>query len=231
MRILPLGDRGAAETGITAAGTAAVIIEPVQGEGGVRPVADEWLAFLRRLCDDRGVALIFDEVQCGLGRTGTLFAYEQTGVTPDILTLAKPLAGGLPMGAVLVTDAIASALAAGDHATTFGGGPLVASVALEVVRTLAEPDFLASVRARGEHLGAGLERIAKTSSRIKNIRGRGLMWGVELSGPAAPVVVAARERQLLVLSAGPNVLRLLPPLVIDDRDLDRGLAVLAEVLA
>ncbi|HKR55704.1 MAG TPA: acetylornithine transaminase [Gemmatimonadales bacterium] len=231
VRILPLGDRTAAEAGITGEETAAVIIEPVQGEGGVRPVADEWLAFLRRLCDERGVALIFDEVQCGLGRTGTLFAHEQTGVTPDMLTLAKPLAGGLPMGAVLVTDSIASALAAGDHATTFGGGPLVASVAVEVVRTIAEPDFLASVRARGEHLGRGLARIAKKSSKIKNVRGRGLMWGVELAVPAAPVVGAARDRQLLVLSAGPNVLRLLPPLVIEDTDLDRGLAALAEVLA
>ena len=231
VRILPLGDRAAAEAGITAEETAAVIIEPVQGEGGVRPVSDEWLVFLRNLCDARGVALIFDEVQCGLGRTGTLFACEQTGVTPDMLTLAKPLAGGLPMGAVLVTGAVAAALSPGDDATTFGGGPLVASVALDVVRTLAEPAFLAAVRARGEHLGAGLERIAKTSSRIKNVRGRGLMWGVELTGPAAPVVAAARERQLLILSAGPNVLRLLPPLVIEDADLDRGLAVLAEVLA
>ncbi|HWZ27572.1 MAG TPA: acetylornithine transaminase [Gemmatimonadales bacterium] len=231
VRILPLGDRAAAEAGIRADETAAVIIEPVQGEGGVRPVPDEWLAYLRRLCDERGAALIFDEVQCGLGRTGTLFAYEQTGVTPDMVTLAKPLAGGLPMGAVLVTGAIAASLATGDHATTFGGGPLVASVALDVVRTLAEPEFLASVRARGEHLRGGLERLAKRSSRVKSLRGRGLMWGVELAGPAAPVVAAARERHLLVLSAGPNVLRLLPPLIIEDGDLDRGLAVLAEVLA
>ena len=231
VRILPLEDRAAAQAGVVADETAAVIIEPVQGEGGVRPVPDEWLAFLRQLCDERGAALIFDEVQCGLGRTGTLFAYEQTGVTPDMVTLAKPLAGGLPMGAVLVNGAIAASLAAGDHATTFGGGPLVASVALEVVRTLAEPDFLASVRARGAHLGAGLERLAKRSSKVKSVRGRGLMWGVELSGPAAPIVAAAREQRLLVLSAGPNVLRLLPPLIIEDADIDRGLAVLAEVLA
>ncbi|HTY06717.1 MAG TPA: acetylornithine transaminase [Gemmatimonadales bacterium] len=231
IRILPLGDRAQAEAAITAADTAAVIIEPVQGEGGVRPVPDEWLGFLRRLCDERGAALIFDEVQCGLGRTGTLFAYERTGVTPDILTLAKPLAGGLPMGAVLVTDRIAQALATGDHATTFGGGPLVASVALDVVRTIAEPAFLASVEARGEHLGAGLARLARRSAKVRDVRGRGLMWGVELAVPAAGIVAAARERQLLVLSAGPDVLRILPPLVIGDADLDRGLAVLAEVLA
>ena len=231
IRILPLGDRAQAEAAITAADTAAVIIEPVQGEGGVRPVPDEWLGFLRRLCHERGAALIFDEVQCGLGRTGTLFAYEQTGVTPDILTLAKPLAGGLPMGAVLVTDRIAQALATGDHATTFGGGPLVASVALDVVRTIAEPAFLALVEARGEHLGMGLARLAQRSAKVREVRGRGLMWGVELSVPAAGIVSAARERQLLVLSAGPDVLRILPPLVIGDADLDRGLAVLAEVLA
>ena len=230
IRILPLGDRAAAEAAITAADTAAVIVEPVQGEGGVRPVPDEWLRFLRVLCDERDVALIFDEVQCGLGRTGTLFAYEQTGVAPDLLTLAKPLAGGLPMGAVLVTDRIAQALAPGDHATTFGGGPLVASVALEVVRTIGGPDFLASVRARGAHLGAGLARLAQRAPGVREVRGRGLMWGVELTGPAAPFVAAARERHLLVLSAGPNVLRILPPLVIGDADLDRGLAVLAEVL-
>lgn len=231
VRILPLGDRAAATAGITAEETAAVIIEPVQGEGGVRPVPDEWLAFLRHLCDERGVALIFDEVQCGLGRTGTLFAYEQTGVAPDILTLAKPLAGGLPMGAVLVNGPVAASLATGDHATTFGGGPLVASVALDVVRTLAEPAFLASVRNRGAHLKEGLERLARTSSKIKDVRGRGLMWGVELTGPAGPVVAAARDRQLLILSAGPNVLRLVPPLIIGDADLDRGLSILSEVLA
>src|SRR2546429_5563667 len=118
---------------ISANRTAAVIVEPVQGEGGVRPLDPEWLGFLRELCDSRGVAVIFDEVQCGLGRTGTLFAYEQTGVVPDVLTLAKPLAVGPPIGAGLLPVAIASALQPGDHATTFGGAPLVASVALEVV--------------------------------------------------------------------------------------------------
>jgi acetylornithine/succinyldiaminopimelate/putrescine aminotransferase len=127
-----------------------VIIEPVQGEGGVRPVSAPFLRFLRELCDSRKCALIFDEVQCGLGRTGTLFAAEQTGVVPDMYTLAKPLGGGLPMGAILLNDQIAAALAQGDHATTFGGGPFVATVALDVVRAIAEPDFLADVRVKGE---------------------------------------------------------------------------------
>ncbi len=230
VQIVPLGDRAAATRTVTDA-TAAVIVEPLQGEGGVRPVEPEFLAFLRELCDERGAALIFDEVQCGLGRTGTLFACEQTGVTPDLLTLAKPLAGGLPMGAVLVSDRVAAALAPGDHATTFGGGPLVATVALDVLRTIADPDFLAEVRAKGAWLGERLRRLAADSSRVRAVRGRGLMWGIELGEPAAPVVAAARERRLLVLTAGPNVIRIVPPLTISQGDLERGVAVLAEVLA
>jgi len=230
VQIVPLGDRAATTRAVTAA-TAAVIIEPLQGEGGVRPVDAGFLAFLRNLCDEKGAALIFDEVQCGLGRTGTLFAYEQTGVIPDMLTLAKPLAGGFPMGAVLLNDRIAAALAPGDHATTFGGGPLVATVALDVLRTIAEPDFLAEVRAKGAWLGEGLARLAASSPRVRAVRGRGLMWGIELGEPAAPFVTAARERRLLVLTAGPNVIRIVPPLTISQGDLERGVAVLAEVLA
>jgi acetylornithine/N-succinyldiaminopimelate aminotransferase len=230
VQIVPLGDRAVARKAVTAA-TAAVIIEPLQGEGGVRPVEPEFLAFLREVCDERGAALIFDEVQCGLGRTGTLFAYEQTGVTPDMVTLAKPLAGGLPMGAVLLSDRIAAALAPGDHATTFGGGPLVATVALEVLRTVADADFLSEVRTKGAWLGKQLQQLAATAPRVKAVRGRGLMWGIELGEPAAPVIAAARERKLLVLTAGPNVIRIVPPLTITQDDLNRGVAVLAEVLA
>ena len=230
VQIVPLEDRAAATRAVTAA-TAAVIIEPLQGEGGVRPVDAGFLAFLRKLCDEQGAALIFDEVQCGLGRTGTLFAYEQAGVTPDLLTLAKPLAGGLPMGAILVSDRIAAALAPGDHATTFGGGPLVATVALEVLRTIADPDFLSDVRTKGAWMGERLRQLAAASPRVKAVRGRGLIWGIELAEPAAPVVAAARERRLLVLTAGPNVIRVVPPLIISQHDLNRGVAVLAEVLA
>jgi len=230
IRIVLREDWAAVDHAVSASRTAAVIVEPVQGEGGVRPVDPEWLGFLRELCDSRGVAVIFDEVQCGLGRTGTLFAYEQTGVVPDVLTLAKPLAGGLPMGAVLLRDAIAAALKPGDHATTFGGGPLVSSVALAVVRTIAEPDFLAAVRQKSEWLATRLASLAARSPRVREIRGRGLMWGLELAEPAAPFVTAARERGLLVLTAGANVLRLVPPLVITPHDLERGVAILEEVL-
>jgi len=230
VQIIPLGDREAATRAITER-TAAVIIEPVQGEGGVRPVPTDFLAFLRERCDATGSALIFDEVQCGLGRTGTLFAAEQTGVVPDMVTLAKPLGGGLPMGAILVGDRVAAALVPGDHATTFGGGPFVATVALEVLKTIAEPEFLADVREKGVFLGERLEALAGRSARVREARGRGLMWGIELNEVAAPVVAAARERHLLVLTAGPNVIRIVPPLTISRDDLERGTTILNEVLA
>ena len=231
VQIIPLGDVEAARRAITKERTAAVIIEPVQGEGGVRPVAPEFLVFLREHCDASGCALIFDEVQCGLGRTGTLFASEASGVVPDMVTLAKPLGGGLPMGAILVNDAIASALTPGDHATTFGGGPFVATVALDVLRTISDPDFLAGVRTKGEWLGARLHRLAAGTHRVREARGRGLMWGLELNEVAAPVVAAARERHLLVLTAGPTVIRIVPPLTITREELERGVTILEEVLA
>ena len=230
VRIVPLGDQEAARAAITDQ-TAAVIIEPLQGEGGVRPVPADFLALLRRLCDERGAALIFDEVQCGLGRTGTLFASEPSGVMPDMLTLAKPLAGGLPMGAILVSDKIAAALAPGDHATTFGGGPLVATVALDVLRTIADPAFLADVREKGAWFGERLRHLTPNTRRVRDVRGRGLMWGIELAEPAAPIVAAARERRLLILTAGPTVIRILPPLTITRDELARGVNILEEVLA
>jgi len=231
IQIAPLGDRAAVERAVSAERTAAVIVEPVQGEGGVRVVPSEWLAFLRQLCDERQVALIFDEVQCGLGRTGTLFAYEQTGVEPDLLTLAKPLGGGLPMGAVLLRESIAAALRPGDHATTFGGGPFVASVALAVVRAVADPPFLEDVRRKGEWLETALGRLAARRSRVRAVRGRGLIRGIELGEPAGPVVAAAAERRLLVAMAGPSVIRIVPPLVITQDELACGLGILDEVLA
>jgi predicted acetylornithine/succinylornithine family transaminase len=232
VQIIPLGDRKAAVKAINER-TAAVIIEPVQGEGGVRPIPADFLVFLRELCDSCGAALIFDEVQCGLGRTGTFFAAEGAGVTPDIFTLAKPLAGGLPMGAILVNDRIAEVLAPGDHATTFGGGPFVATVALDVVRTIADPEFLAEVRSKGEWLGHRLTELKSRGSRVVDVRGRGLMWGLELKPGeiAAPLVAAARERHLLVLTAGPTVIRIVPPLTVSRDELERGAAILEEVVA
>jgi predicted acetylornithine/succinylornithine family transaminase len=209
--------------------TAAIFVEPVQGEGGVVPLSAELLRGLRALADEVNALLVFDEVQCGLGRTGRLFAHEASGVTPDIMTLAKPLAGGLPMGAILLTGAVAASLKPGDHATTFGGGPLVASVALEVIRRIAEPEFLAAVRERG----ALIERTARAwqaEGLLREARGVGLMWGLELNTPASPVVERALAAGLLVLTAGERVVRLLPPLVISEAELKLGLDKLHDAL-
>jgi acetylornithine/N-succinyldiaminopimelate aminotransferase len=209
--------------------TAAVIVEPVQGEGGVRVLSADYLSLLRRCADQAGALLIFDEVQCGLGRTGHLFACEPSGVLPDILTLAKPLAGGLPMGAVLLTERVAKAIRPGDHATTFGGGPLVAGVALEVLRRIADADFLASVRARGAHLQRRLAELVQLPV-VAEVRGTGLMWGIELSVPAAPVVERALGDGLILTLAGERVIRLLPPLVITDDLIDEGVDMLRALL-
>ncbi len=226
IRIVDATRPGELQRAISAERTAAVIVEPVQGEGGINVLPDALLQDLRELTRGAGAALIFDEIQCGLGRTGTLFAYEQTGVVPDMVTLAKALGGGLPMGAVLVDEAIAAAIQPGDHATTFGGGPFVASVALAQVRAVAEPALLADVRAKGAWLGERLAALARTRRGVVAVRGRGLMWGIELDGPAQPVIERALERGLLIIAAGPNVIRLLPPLVITSGDLARGMDLL-----
>ena len=209
---------------------AALIVEPVQGEGGVRVLDPGFLRELRAVTAARNIALILDEIQCGLGRTGTLFAYERAGITPDMVTLAKPLAGGLPMGAILMTRAIADAVKPGDHGTTFGGGPFVASVALHVVERLADPAMLRHVTEVGAWFGHELTEIAHRTSRIRQVRGVGLMWGVDVMGTAAHVVSESLARGLLVCSAGDYTVRLLPPLVATREELARGLAILEEVL-
>ena len=210
---------------------AALIVEPVQGEGGVRVLDAGFLRELRALASERRVALIFDEIQCGLGRTGTLFAYEQTGIVPDLLTLAKPLAGGLPMGAVLLSDEIAATIQPGDHATTFGGGPFVASVALHVLERLSSDGLLAAVRANGAWLGEELRALATHTDRVRAVRGVGYIWGIDVTGPASQVVADALEAGLLLCSAGDHTVRLLPPLVATCEDLARGVSILRGVLS
>ena len=209
---------------------AALIVEPVQGEGGVRVLDAGFLRELRAVTASRNIALILDEIQCGMGRTGTLFAYEQMGLVPDMVTLAKPIAGGLPMGAILMTDAIASTIKPGDHGTTFGGGPFVSSVALHVLDRLADPALLAHVREMGAWFGKQLNEIAHRTSRIRQVRGVGLMWGIDVMGTAAHVVSEALGRGLLVCSAGDYTVRMLPPLVSTQDELLRGLQILEEVL-
>jgi acetylornithine/succinyldiaminopimelate/putrescine aminotransferase len=215
-----LGDLDAALNPET---VAALIVEPIQGEGGVRVIDAALLQEMRRLTQERKIAFILDEIQCGLGRTGHLFAFERAQLTPDMVTLAKPMAGGLPMGAVLMTDEFANAMAPGDHGTTFGGGPFVASVALHVLERLASPALLAHVRELGVQMAAGLEGIQERTGRVRAIRGTGLMWGVDVHEAAASVIERARSLGLLVVSAGEHTLRLLPPLVLTSEELQVGL--------
>jgi len=209
---------------------AAVIVEPVQGEGGVRVLEPQLLRFLRRISEERGIALIFDEIQCGLGRLGTFMAYERVGVTPDMVTIAKPLAGGLPMGAILVTQEIADTIKPGDHGTTFGGGPLVAAVANHVVHRISQPALLETVRENGEWIGERLSGMARKSDRIRAVRGMGYMWGVDVVDPASEIVQRGWDEGLLIITAGDHTLRLLPPLIIERSDLDRGLSILEHII-
>ncbi len=206
--------------------TAAVIAEPIQGEGGVRVLDSGFLRELRALTRERNVLLILDEIQCGYGRTGSFFAYEQYGIEPDLLTVAKPMAAGLPMGAILLTQRVADAVQPGDHGTTFGGGPFVAHVANHVFDRLSSPEMLAHVRREGEWLGDQLLALSARSAKVRSIRGRGLMWGVDVTDPAKDVVGRALAQGLILVGAGDHTLRLLPPLVMTRAELGEGLAKL-----
>lgn len=209
----------------------AVILEPVQGEGGLRAASEAFLRATRELCDRHGALLIFDEIQCGMGRTGTLWAHEPSGVRPDMMTVAKPLAGGLPIGAVLLNQAIADTIHVGDHGTTFGGNPLVTAVGGVVFRRISDPSFLAHVREVSNYLDESLQDLAADlPDSILELRGRGLMRGIRIAGPAGAAREAAQERGLLVATAGDDVLRLLPPLIIEPRHVDESIAVLRQVL-
>ncbi len=209
---------------------AALIIEPVQGEGGVRVLDAGFLRELRAVTKARHIALILDEIQCGLGRTGTLFAYEHAGIEPDMMTLAKPLAGGLPMGAILMTREIAETIKPGDHGTTFGGGPFVSSVALHVLERLSDPALLTHVTEVGAWFGHELNELAHRTGRIRQVRGAGLMWGMDVMGTAAHVVSESLAHGLLLCSAGDYTVRMLPPLVATRDELAHGLSILEDVL-
>lgn len=212
--------------------TAAVFVEPIQGEGGVRPAPLEFLRGLADLCRESGALLVIDEVQCGLGRTGRLFAYQHAGIRPDMVALAKPLGGGLPLGALLVREELAGALQVGDHGSTFGGNPVAAAAALAVLDKVASEDFLRKVARKAALLEQGLRGLARRHPRaIRVVRGLGLMLGVELHGAAAEVVRGLREQGVLATRAGDHVLRLLPPLTIKRKEVREFLDALDRVLA
>ncbi|HWY18033.1 MAG TPA: aspartate aminotransferase family protein [Solirubrobacteraceae bacterium] len=214
--------------GAVDADTAAVLLEPIQGESGVHALSTEALQAARAACDEHGAALVFDEVQCGMGRTGTLWAYEQTGVTPDAITLAKALGGGLPIGALLTAPRLADVFQPGDHGSTFAGGPVIAAAALAALEVTDDPALLARVGELGQRLHAGLERLPHVSS----VRGRGLMLACELDIPASEVVRRALFEQRLILNAtGPTTVRLLPPLIVGAREIDTALERLGAALS
>ena len=212
--------------------TAAILVEPIQGEGGVRTPPPGFLRGLRELADENGCLLIFDEVQVGMGRTGTLFAHEQENVVPDVMTLAKALGGGIPIGAMCTTRSISKALVPGTHASTFGGNPLACAVATAVFDELTEGGVLDHAKAMGQRLGEGLAAIADEvgPSVVLESRGRGLLRGLALAVPPGSIVDACREQGVLVISAGGDVLRLAPALTIRPEEIDEGLSVLRRVL-
>ncbi len=227
VRIAPFNDL-AGTAAIMGDDVCAVIVEPIQGEGGVHPATPEFLQGLAALCARHNALLIFDEVQCGLGRTGTLWAYQGYGVIPDLLTAAKPLAGGLPMGAILMTQRVADAMHVGEHGSTFAASPLVASVAEVVLNRVSRPDFLADVANKGAYLRERLEEI--NSPHIRAVRGRGLIVGADVDLPAADIVSAGYRHGLLMVNAGPNTLRFIPPLIISREEIDLLIERLSAIL-
>ncbi|MEM6487567.1 MAG: aspartate aminotransferase family protein [Pseudomonadota bacterium] len=230
---LPFGDMAALE-GAMGDDVVAVFIEPIQGEGGIRPLADGALAAIRALCDRYGALLVLDEVQCGMGRTGHLFAHQAEGVEPDILLAAKGIGGGFPLGAVLATEAAAAPMVAGTHGSTYGGNPLGCAVGLAVMDVVAEPAFLDAVRAKGGFMAQRLSALVDSHPEVfEGWRGRGLMLGLKLRPGHTPaaLVAAARDVGLLVVPAGDNVVRLLPPLTVDEAEMAEACARLEAAAA
>jgi acetylornithine/N-succinyldiaminopimelate aminotransferase len=208
--------------------TAAVLLEPIQGETGVHVLSEELLRAAREVCDEHGAALVFDEIQCGMGRTGTLWAYEQTGVVPDALTAAKALGGGLPIGALITGERLADVLAPGDHGSTFAGGPVVCAAALVALELIDDPTLLGRVRELGETLAVALAELP----HVLAVRGRGLMLACELDIPAPELVRRLLlEQQLVANATGPSTLRLLPPLILAPEELEDAVARLRAVLS
>ena len=228
VRFAEFNDLASAQAQMDDGKVCAIIVEPVQGEGGIHPATQEFLAGLRTLADEHDALLIFDEVQCGMGRTGTLWAYQHYGVEPDILTAAKPLAGGLPIGAILMRQKVADAMHKGDHASTFAGGPVTTHVAHHVVSRTADPAFLADVRAKGKLLMDLLEEI--NSPHTVEIRGRGLMIGMELDIDTNPIVAEGYKHGLILVNAGANVLRFVPPLVMTEDEIKQVAEKLSTIL-
>ncbi|MCH7614158.1 MAG: acetylornithine transaminase [Nitrospinae bacterium] len=210
--------------------TAAVMVEPIQGEGGVVVADQTFMHALRTLCTERQILLMFDEIQTGIGRTGTMFAYEQYGIQPDVMTLAKGLGGGVPIGACIATDNVAQAFGPGSHGSTFGGNPLACAASLAVLRVLLDSQLLEKIRTVGSYLKKGLQELQARIPLIKDIRGVGLLQGIELSVEGKPVVQDCLTRRVLINCTMDRVLRLIPPLIVTQKEIDQLLKVLSDVL-
>ncbi|MDT8375151.1 MAG: acetylornithine transaminase [Mariprofundaceae bacterium] len=226
---VPLNDIEALKSAVNGQ-TAAILLEPLQGEGGVNLAEPDYLQAVRRLCDEHGILLIFDEVQTGVGRCGTMFAFEQASVRPDILTLAKGLGGGVPVGTMLASETVAASFGPGTHGSTFGGNPLSCAAALAVLDTIEKERLLQNVDAQSARIRNHLAQSVSRHSFVDEVRGRGLLLGLACSIPIAPVVAACMEKGLLVLLAGPNVVRLLPPLNVSADEVDEAMEILQGVL-
>ena len=227
---VPFGDLQSLRAAITSE-TAAILVEPIQGESGIRVFPEGFLAALRKIADDAGLLLMLDEIQCGMGRTGRLFAHEWSGVTPDVMAVAKALGGGFPIGACLASEKAAAGMTAGTHGSTFGGNPLGAAVANAVLDEMLADGFLAHVEAVGARLRAGLDRLAqKHGNKIAEVRGQGLMLGLRCHGDNMALIKALLNKGLLTIVAGDQVVRLLPPLIIGDGEVDEALTILDDAI-
>ena len=227
---IPFNDLRAAEQAIDSR-TCAVLVEPIQGEGGVRVPDDDYLPALRQLCSDRDVLLMLDEVQTGMGRTGRLFAYEHWGIEPDVMTLAKALGGGLPIGAMLAKEEVASAFVPGSHASTFGGSPFITAAALAALTAIIEERLPQRAAKIGAYFLGRLRELVQRYPYAKEARGKGLILALELAVPAKPIVDRCLQLGLLILTAGDQVLRFVPPLIIGDAEVDEALSILDQALA
>ena len=228
-RYVPFDDLAALQR-VVGPQTAAILVEPIQGEGGIRIPTEGYLQGLRKLCDETGALLIFDEVQTGIGRTGRLFAYEHWGAEPDIMTLAKALGGGLPIGAMLAKEEVAASFTPGTHAATFGGNPLVASAAWATVTTVLEQDLIHRVAQIGAKLQDGLESIQAAHPALEAVRGKGLLVGTELDREVKPILAKCLDRGLLLSSAGEKVIRFAPPLIVSEDEVGHAVSIVDTVL-
>jgi acetylornithine/succinyldiaminopimelate/putrescine aminotransferase len=225
----PLNDLDATRALIAEVNPCAVIVEAVQGEGGIVPASDVFLQGLRAACDEYDTLLICDEIQCGMGRTGTLWGYEPSGIKPDLISVAKALGGGLPIGAALAVDKVASVMEPGDHASTFAANPLICAAAHATFNMVNTPEFLSNIRAKGHYLGEALSGLVEKHTCVTELRGRGLMWGIDTTLQTGDILSEGYKAGILLGSSGEHVVRLVPPLTLQEAEIDQAVSLLDDI--